>query len=86
VQTVIQIAAQGVPESAECMESCVVEFVEVLNLLEQLPLLDAGEAFRTLGFRQNAHQDTEEIQIAFRRWQSKWIDLEIAGFQPHLEV
>ena len=86
VESIVKITAQGVTKRAERMERSIVEFVKILNLLEEFPLLGTGNGPRGLGFNENPYEDAEEIQIALGRRQGKRVDLEVRRFKSYVEV
>src|ERR1700690_19690 len=85
VETAVQVATKRIAEGAQGMQGRVVELVEVLSLLVQLPLLCGIERF-SLGFGEYANEERQKIQVVLRWRQGKRIDLEIAGFEADLQV
>ena len=68
------------------MERQILQFVEVLNLLEQFSVLRAREGSCRMGFGQDSYESAEKIQIALGRRQGKGIDLEVGRLKSYVEI
>src|SRR5271170_6498362 len=60
--------------------------IQVFDLVEQVALGGRVEFTRPWSLDQHFQEEREEIEIFLRRWQRKWIDLEVLGFQADADI
>src|SRR5271157_3485628 len=63
-----------------------VHFIEVLHLVEEVAFGGWVELARSLPLDQHLQEEGEEIEVLFRRWERKRIDLETLGFQTDADI
>src|SRR5271170_1761807 len=76
------VVAERVRQHAQSAERRV-HRIQIFDLVEEVALGGRVELARPLSLNQHFQKESEEIEIFLRRWQRKWIDLEILGFEAH---
>src|SRR3984893_17293727 len=63
-----------------------VHCIQVLDLMEEIALGGWVELARPLALDQDFQEESQEVEILFRGWQRKRVDLEVLGLKPNSNI